>query len=697
MSYTVLMRSKIVLPLFLFAVYDAAYAQDSPFGRPGLELGILYRCNVIDQCGDNNYSLKYLHDTVVCGQKYHFYRRIGSPYYIRYDAGQVFFRRGANPCNFDERRLYDFSLQPGETFVNEWAGPPALEVDSIGMFALLNGAERRYLRLHIPGSSYGEVFHWVEGIGDLDYGFTRESDFEGGFEFLACARDSTGLLYINEDYDYDCDSLLCPVPYPRFAFEPEGLQVVFSDGSANAESWHWDFGDGQVSQQRSPVHEYSAPGCYEVCLTVATSCLPQEYQYCHAVNVEEGRWWRKLDFSETSAFRSAAFVNAETGWVITASAIWHTQDGGESWSRQDFPPDAPNARRLLSQIHFANQQVGVIIAGNQHYSGGVDPAESNILWTANGGQDWLDKNQGDGSYLLNGAISSPQVAWASGQYTGILKTTDGGDSWQETPIEGYYQVEQFFAISEDTVYILGKTGNIVNPSNYENVFVRTSDGANWEIIPLGRRSLRDMYFLDSRRGFIAGGYGQLIQTTDGGNTWADIGLDSSYALGDVVFVSADTGWLAAQKGIILHTRDGGQSWERQNCGQEEPIREIHFPVPNVGYAIGMQGGVYKYCGNPEADCGLLNAGPRLTAPRPDENLRLFPNPGNGAIRLQAGGAFAGKCLVRIYHANGQEAARFACHAADCSFDVSSLPAGLYFVQLSDPFGRVAVGRLAVQP
>jgi PKD repeat protein len=47
--------------------------------------------------------------------------------------------------------------------------------------------------------------------------------------------------------------------------------------------WHWDFGDGTASGEPSLLHEYPAPGTYEVCLAVCgaqglcdTLCRPVE-------------------------------------------------------------------------------------------------------------------------------------------------------------------------------------------------------------------------------------------------------------------------------------------------------------------------------------------------------------------------------------------------------------------------------------
>jgi PKD domain/Secretion system C-terminal sorting domain len=53
------------------------------------------------------------------------------------------------------------------------------------------------------------------------------------------------------------------------------FQVTFTDNSAYVPtSWHWDFGDGSISQDTSPVHIYDQMGVYNVCLIVcnAYSC-----------------------------------------------------------------------------------------------------------------------------------------------------------------------------------------------------------------------------------------------------------------------------------------------------------------------------------------------------------------------------------------------------------------------------------------
>ncbi len=49
------------------------------------------------------------------------------------------------------------------------------------------------------------------------------------------------------------------------------LSVQFTDQSANASSWNWDFGDGSTSTLQSPVHTYATAGNFTVNLTVSNA------------------------------------------------------------------------------------------------------------------------------------------------------------------------------------------------------------------------------------------------------------------------------------------------------------------------------------------------------------------------------------------------------------------------------------------
>ena len=64
----------------------------------------------------------------------------------------------------------------------------------------------------------------------------------------------------------------------------DGLVVEFTETAGEAVSWLWEFGDGSISTLQSPTHVFTAPGTYEVCLTI-TDALGCDDQYCKEVEV----------------------------------------------------------------------------------------------------------------------------------------------------------------------------------------------------------------------------------------------------------------------------------------------------------------------------------------------------------------------------------------------------------------------------
>jgi PKD repeat protein len=74
-----------------------------------------------------------------------------------------------------------------------------------------------------------------------------------------------------------CDTLgIDNMPLAHFRWEVEDSvqyrAVTFTDNSFyEPATWSWTFGDGNVSQDTSPVHTYAADGLYNACLTVSNA------------------------------------------------------------------------------------------------------------------------------------------------------------------------------------------------------------------------------------------------------------------------------------------------------------------------------------------------------------------------------------------------------------------------------------------
>jgi len=57
-------------------------------------------------------------------------------------------------------------------------------------------------------------------------------------------------------------------------------------------------------------------------------------------------------------------------------------------------------------------------------------------------------------------------------------------------------------------------------------------------------------------------------------------------LRSVYFIDNKEGWVCGDEGVILHTVDAGRTWERQPTGVRASLRSVHFLTPAVGWAVG---------------------------------------------------------------------------------------------------------------
>lgn len=92
---------------------------------------------------------------------------------------------------------------------------------------------------------------------------------------------AVGLIAINEagadTILVSAYSILDPVPVSAFTYDVKGKSVSFTQNSQYARALTWDFGDGNTSQDISPVHTYAIEGSYAVSLEVENICQSAIY------------------------------------------------------------------------------------------------------------------------------------------------------------------------------------------------------------------------------------------------------------------------------------------------------------------------------------------------------------------------------------------------------------------------------------
>ena len=269
-------------------------------------------------------------------------------------------------------------------------------------------------------------------------------------------------------------------------------------------------------------------------------------------------------------------------------------------------PSGSSARPAGSgkmRFHLLNTFAAVLLAGVLVSALAMTLAFIHQNRSAPAGSITLAKN---GVWLTSGLrlkMNTPQTGWAvgdshNGPFTTVIRTTDGGQHWQNVTPAGVSDVGALYVLDENTAWlpVLEKQGQ----ANAEKLWRTTDGGKTWRsaLIPasLSHGSLNaTMVFIDQHTGWWlndgtptssnslkaahpVGSAGSatsepemLYQTSDGGQTWQKIGSVPSFF--EMQFLDHQRGWASAMlqvdaqrvfRSTFFTTSDGGRTWTLQS-------------------------------------------------------------------------------------------------------------------------------------
>jgi len=186
-----------------------------------------------------------------------------------------------------------------------------------------------------------------------------------------------------------------------------------------------------------------------------------------------------------------------------------------------------------------------------------------------------------------------EKGWAAGKLGMIAATGDGGAFWQAQKSITDSNLRGIYFMNDQEGWVVGDLGTVLHTVNA---------GEEWVLLQSGtKKHLCDVYFFDRDSGFIVGEQGVVLATGNGGKDWKEredlrelfIVEDSPFlaALFGICFVDDKTGWIAGDYGTILHTKDGGETWEKQNSGTADLLMDIYFIDGITGWAVGEVGSI----------------------------------------------------------------------------------------------------------
>jgi len=310
-------------------------------------------------------------------------------------------------------------------------------------------------------------------------------------------------------------------------------------------------------------------------------------------------------------YNSVHFKGTSTGYMAGENGIIQkSTDNGHSWVSQ-----YTGTTYGLTSVSFSDINKGWAVGW-----GGT------VLRTTNGGTNWIPQSTGTTDKLWDVAVVRGDTAVAVGIYNKVFRTTNGGLNWQSqtlgTGTSSTYSV-YFFSYTDG--YICDGSGDVYSTSNAGLTWIyrttapsslfsitrinstviacgsggtiirSTNAGLNWTSIPSGTSfSLFSVTQVSPQVFLIAVDDGEILRSTNAGASFYQasapiFGID----LNEIVMCDSVHVIACGDRGDILYSSNAGANWSVTSGGDQDDIQSIYFPSPLTGYAVNIDGEVFK--------------------------------------------------------------------------------------------------------
>ena len=283
-----------------------------------------------------------------------------------------------------------------------------------------------------------------------------------------------------------------------------------------------------------------------------------------AISEDAGHNWTQARVPVSSDLVAVSFPSAQQGWAVGhGGVVLHSEDGGFNWELQ---LDGQQASRLILDYYTDNARGGAL-ENAQLY---IEREQSLIGY-------------GGTQPLMAVHFIDEQVGFVVGLFNRILKTVDGGKTWEpwlhrvDNPNELH-----FYSLSADAraLYITGEQGMVWRmghdqasfaaiPTDYAGtLFGATSNGKS--LIAFGMR-------------------GSVFRSTDEGVNWARIPVDTQAGITAGVFLPSGHLLLTNLAGEVDLSMDEGRTFSRVQLKQSMPLFGLVAGVDGNLTLVGASG------------------------------------------------------------------------------------------------------------
>lgn len=399
------------------------------------------------------------------------------------------------------------------------------------------------------------------------------------------------------------------------------------------------------------------------------------------VVAQPGQGWTAISTGNSESYLDVHIVNQNEAWIVGTNGVVLKSINLNTWSPENITPlDSSYLFRSFLSLGGDKR----IIAGGTNLP--VNSVGGNIInlnkvtafLSNDAGAEWSAFN-GTGVTSTNRWMSDLErrgatQIWAPGYFYNptqkvyvcrILYSPDLGTNWIQHPTIIDKKMNKMVFLTDDIGLITADAGTIIRTVNGGGAWSQTSTMTNQE--------LTDIVKLSETKAIAVGRNGTIVKTINGGETWNSVLSNTSKHLFAINFFDATQGYIVGQGGTMLETRDGGDTWTTMNLPTTQDMNAISFfssGINTVGFAVGNNGAAFKFAftGSSVSETN-------------QNDIEVYPNPVEKVLHLNL--STTDNYSVSILSNLGTEMLTISNQQ---SIDVSSLPSGTYYIQISTPKG-----------
>ena len=305
------------------------------------------------------------------------------------------------------------------------------------------------------------------------------------------------------------------------------------------------------------------------------------------VSDDSGDSWRQAEVPVSATLTAVDFPAPETGWAAGhAGVILHTTDGGDSWALQHDGRDYNAALLEFAGRRRARleAELEALEADPDIDTGTLEDAEfalEDALFLEEDAQLALETGPADP--LLDVRFFDAQRGMAAGAYGALLRTQDGGVSW-EIAIDalsnpGRYHLYSILPSRRGGVFLAGEAGLLYRAPAVGEPFARYDAVYDGSLFGL----------LETRRGVLAYGLrgNQFLYDAENDSWELASTLEDRSLYGGKAFDDGSTLLLGAG-GLILRRTAAGDEQELLHPSRETLASAVRAPDGRV-WLVGMPG------------------------------------------------------------------------------------------------------------